>query len=70
MFGAETWVLTETISQQLEGAHGSFFRQVTRKQETRRRVGSGRQVPVESVLQGAGIQTISTYVSRRKATVV
>ena len=36
---AETWVLTETMSQRIEGAHVSFLRQVTLKQATRQRDG-------------------------------
>ena len=50
LFGAETWVLMETMMQQLEGAHVSFLRQVTRKQETRRRDGSWQQMTAEAVL--------------------
>ena len=46
LFGAETWVLTEKMSQRIEGEHVIFLRQVTRKQETRRRDGSWRKVPV------------------------
>ena len=34
LFGSETWVLTDKISQRIEGAHVGFKRQVTRKQET------------------------------------
>ena len=49
-FGAETWVLTEKMSQRLEGLHVIFLRQVTRKQAKRRRDGSWRQVPTEEVL--------------------
>ena len=33
-FGSETWVLTATMMQRLEGAHVSFLRKVTRKQAT------------------------------------
>ena len=46
-FGADTWVLTETITQRLEGAHVHFLRQVTRKQATWRRYGFWRQVTSE-----------------------
>ena len=68
-FGAETWVLTEKMSQRLEGLHVIFLRQVTRKQAKRRRDGSWRQIPTEEVLQGAGKQTLRIYVVRRQATV-
>ena len=33
LFGAETWVLTETMIQRLEGAHVSFLRQVTHNRQ-------------------------------------
>ena len=69
LFGAETWVLTEIMIQRLEGAHVIFLRKITRKQATRRRYGYWRQVTSEAVLQGAGTQTIRTYVDRRQATV-
>ena len=46
LFRAETWVLRKTMSQRIEGEHVIFLRQVTRKQETRRRDGSWRKVPV------------------------
>ena len=64
LFGAETWMLTEKIMQQLEGAHMSFLRQVTHKQATRNRGGSWRQVTEEAVIRGAGTQTLRTYVDR------
>ena len=54
LFGVETWVLTDTIIQQLEGAHVSSMRQVKHKQSMRKRDGSWRQVTAEEVLQGAG----------------
>ena len=40
MFGADKWVLTEKMSQRIEGAHVSFLKQVTHKKEARRRNGS------------------------------
>ena len=61
-FGAETWVITETTIQRLEGAHVSFLSQVTCKQATRRRDGSWRKVPAEAVLEGVGKQMLRTYV--------
>ena len=55
--------------QRLEGAHVIFLRQVTRKQVTRRRDGSWRQVMTEAVLQGTETQALRTYVERQHATV-
>ena len=69
LFGADIWVITETMIQQLEGVHMSFLRQVTRKQATWRRDGSWRQVTEEAVLQGAGTHTLRTSVDIRQATV-
>ena len=46
-----------------------FFRQVTRKQATQWRDRSWQQVPAETVLQGAGRQTLRTYMARRQAIV-
>ena len=63
LLGANTWVLTEAMIQQLEGLHMIFFIQVTRRQETRQRYGSWQQVPSEAVLQGSGKQTLRTYVA-------
>ena len=37
LFGVETWVLTETMSQRIEGAHVTFLRHITRKQVMRQR---------------------------------
>ena len=62
-------MITETMSQRLEEARVSFFRRITRKQETRQRDGSWRQVPTEAVLRGEGTQTLRTYVARQQATV-
>ena len=53
----------------LEGAHLIFLRQVTQKQERQRRDGSRHKVTEEAVLQGAGTQSLRTYVDRRQATV-
>ena len=50
LFGVETWVLTSPMMHKLEGAHVIFLRQVTRKQATRRRGGSWRQVTAEAFL--------------------
>ena len=69
LFGAETWVLTETMIQRLEGAHVSFLRQVTRKQAMQRRDGFCLKVMEEAVLQGAGTHTLRTYVDRKQAIV-
>ena len=68
-FGAEIWVLTETMIQRLEVAHMIFLKQVTRKQETRRRDGSWRQVTSEAVIQVTGTQMLREYMYRRQATV-
>ena len=70
MFGADTWVLTETMSQMLEGAHVSFLRQVTRKQAMWQRDESLWQVLAEEMLQGTETQTLRTYVAKRQETVV
>ena len=67
--GAEPWVLTDTMSQRIDGEHVIFLRQVTRKHATWRRDGYWRQVPEEEVLQVPGTQAIRTYVARRQATV-
>ena len=69
LFGAETWVLMDTMIQRLEGAHVSFLRQVTCNQEMWRRDGSWRQVPEEAVLQGEGTKTLKTHASRLQTTV-
>ena len=69
LFGVETRVLSAPMMQRLEGAHVSFLRQVTQKQATQRRDGSWRQMTAEAVLQGAGTQSLRTYVDRRQATV-
>ena len=39
MFGAETWVLTEIMSQSIEGAHVGLLRQVTCKNSMRKSEG-------------------------------
>ena len=62
-------MIMETMSQRIEGDHVIFLRQVTNKQEKRRRDASWRQVPEEEVLLGAGNQTLRTYVARWQATV-
>ena len=64
LFGADTWELTDTMIQSIEGAHMSFLRQVTHKQATQLRYGSWRKVPEEEVLQGSGTYTLRTYVAR------
>ena len=69
MFGAEKWVLLAPMMKRLEGAHVSFLRQVTQKQATGHRDGYWRQVTAESVLQGAGTQSLRIYVDRQQATV-
>ena len=65
-FGAEIWVLTETMIQRLEVAHMIFLKQVTRKQETRRRDGSWRQVTSEAVIQVTGTQMLREYMYRQQ----
>ena len=68
-FGTDTWVLTETMSQRILGAHVSFLRQITHKQASWQRDGYWRQMKAEEVLQGAGTQMLRNYVARRQATV-
>ena len=46
LFGAETWVIMVPMMQVLEGGHVSFLWQVTRRQETRWKDGSWRQVTI------------------------
>ena len=64
LFGAETWVLMETMIQRLQGAHVSFLRKVTRKQSTRRRDLFWWKVRVEADLHGAGTQMLRTYMDK------
>ena len=69
MFGADTWVLTETMIHQLEVGNVSSLRKVTRIQAERRRDGYWRQVKADEFLLGVGTQTLRKHVDRQHATV-
>ena len=65
LFGAEVLVISAPMRKRSEGAHASFLQKVTQKQKTQKRDRSWRQVTVEAFLQGAGKQSLRTYVDRR-----
>ena len=52
------------------GLHMEFLWQVTGKHEKRQLYGTWWQEGAESVLKAKGVNTISTYINKRQATVV
>ena len=58
LFGAETWVLLEEISRNLEGVHAGFFRQVTVQKSNRQRDRTWIILAASRVLKESGTQTL------------
>ena len=69
LFGAEMWVLSEPMTQRLDGVHVGFLRQVKILKAKRLRDGSWRKAAANKVLRGAETQLIQTYLDRRQVTV-
>ena len=68
-FWAETWVLSATMAQRLEGLHVGFLIRVKKLKAKRLKEGFWRKVAADKVLQGAGTQLLQTYLDMRQATV-
>ena len=50
IFGAETWVLSELMSRNLEGVHVGFLRKIIGHREVRQKKGTWQQVTEENFL--------------------
>lgn len=70
LFGAETWVLTESMFRLLEGFHHRVVRQIT-GDRTRycRRTGEWTSTDIAVVMEKAGMFPIREYISRRRSTI-
>ena len=69
LFGADTWVPTSEMSQNIEGAYVGFLKKLTG--ENMRGLGgeSWQKVAADSVLQSAGTQPLRTYIDKMQAEV-
>ena len=64
LFGAETWVLYEAMSRNLEGAHVGFLRQITGQRVVRKRDGTWLSVTADKVLRKSGTHTLGAYIDK------
>ena len=62
--GSETWVLSEAMSEKLEGLHMGFIIQVTVKVVKRQRKGTCRNAVAARLLKEAGTQTLGEYIDK------
>ena len=69
LFWAETWVLTETMLQKLEGVHMGFLWQVAGMTARKLGVGTWQKEGVDRVIQDTGKNPFWEYTERRQATV-
>ena len=69
LFGAESWVLTETMLQKLEGVHVDFLRQVAGTSARKLGVDTWKKEGEERVLQATGENPLRGYIERRQAAV-
>ena len=65
LFGSETWFLSEAISQDLEGVHVGFLRQITGKRVVRQRDETWRSVTSEKFLKKAVTHPLGAYIDKR-----
>ena len=63
-------MLSAPMEQRLEGVHGGFLRLVKKFKAKIMKEGLWQKVAAEKVLQGAGTQTLQTYLYRRQVKVV
>ena len=69
LFGAETWVLTATKLQNIEGVHVVLLRQVTGTTNQMLGVDTWKKEGGERVIQATGKKPLREYIERRQATV-
>ena len=69
MFGTKACVLLVAISQNLEGVHVGFLRQMTGQKAKRQRDGTWRIEAAEEVPKESVTQTLGAYIDKRQATV-
>jgi len=69
LYGAETWVISEFLMNQLRSFHSRVARYLTGRHTRQKEDGSWLCPPTEEVLEAAGLQTIDEYISRRRQTV-
>ena len=69
IFGAKTWVLLESMSQNMEGLHVGFLKHITGQQTKQQRDGTWRREAAAKVLKESGNQPLGAYIDKWQATV-
>ena len=69
MSGSETWTMTPHLLASLEGFHVCAARRITGLMPKKLRSGQWIYPKSEAVLKAAGLQTIETYIGKRRHTV-
>ena len=69
IFGAETWVLSEAMSQNLEGVQVGLINQIMGQREVRQNYSTWRCVAAYKVLKKSETQSLGAYIDRWQETV-
>ena len=69
LYGSESWVLSEFFLKQLRSFHARVARYLTGRHIRQREDGSWFHPPTDDVLEEAGLETVDTYIKRRRDTV-
>ena len=69
LLGAETWVLTATVLQKLEGVNVGFLRQVAGMTARKMGVDTWQKEGAERVVQAIGTNPMQEYIEKKKETV-
>ena len=69
LYGSESWVLSEFFLKQLRSFHARVARYLTGRHIRQLEDGSWYHPPTGDVLEEAGLETVDTYIKRRRDTV-
>ena len=69
LFGLKSWVLLAAMDKRVKGAHTGLLRQILGKREWRNTDGTWVTPAAGEVHEAAGMQSMATYIGRRKGKV-
>ena len=70
LFGADSWVLLDAITREVESNHVGFLSQITGEWAIQKAKGSWETPATKEVLRAVGMQSAVTYIDRRQEKVL
>lgn len=70
LYGSETWVLSQHSLKRLESFHARSARYIARRHIHCRADGTWKHPPTDEVLDACGLSPITTYIAKRKTTLL